>query len=375
MSGVVKVLIPSNDFDAVSNLAWGYQELGFDVAGGLINFELQSAGYDIVHLLWPEEFCGWSLPTETQVDAILRRLDDWARRSRLIISVNNLYPHRYPKNPLFHRLFTGFYERAEVIHHVSHISKELVCREYPSIADRNHVVRVGFNYDYRLRLAGRDRERARARLGFRQDEIVFLALGDLRLWEEVQLLQSAFDRARVTKKRLLLAARYVGGDTVWRRRWQRWKWEHWQRARDVRSLTGWIPDEELPGLLDAADAVVVIRKNTLNSGVPSLAMTFGRLVIAPKVGSMPELLAGTDNALYDPTSHEDLAHAMEYASAVDRESIGRRNAEIAAGWGWKDIIQACLDALPPPDPRAVLVEGKATREAAGAPLCEAQGSV
>src|ERR1051326_371229 len=88
-----RVLIPSDHRDWVANFVDGYRRLGFDVTTGTYNFELEACHPDVVHFQWPEELTGWKLPTSAQIDDITRRLDRWARRSRLIISVNNLYPH------------------------------------------------------------------------------------------------------------------------------------------------------------------------------------------------------------------------------------------------------------------------------------------
>jgi hypothetical protein len=345
-SEMKRVLISSNNMDWGANFAIGYRSLGFDATAGLINFELETGDFDLLHILWPEEFTGWVAPTSRQVDSILRRLDRWARRSRIIITVANLYPHRNSNDPQFRRLYIGFYERADVIHHSSQTSKELVCREYPSIAERNHMVRLGYNYERLLPPRPSDRAHARRTLGLRSDQIIFLVFGALRFWEEVQFLQSAFRRAQVPNKLLLLRASYAEEGPVWRQRWRRWRWREWQRSRGVLSLVERVSDAELPTLFIASDAVVVIRKTSMSSGVPFMAMTFGRFVIAPKVGAIPEYLAGTGNALYDPTSPENLARAMEHAAVANREAVGGENARIAAGWGWGPIVQACLDALP-----------------------------
>jgi glycosyltransferase involved in cell wall biosynthesis len=345
-----RVLIPSNNFDFVANLAIGYRSLGFDAIGGQVNFELETGDFDVIHIQWPEEFTDWRAPTPAQLERVLARLDRWAKRSRLIVTVHNLYPYWYDKNPLCHQLYSGFYARAEVIHHFSQVSKHLVCGEYPSIAGRNHVVRSGYNYERLLPSGPRDRVAARRAFGFAPDQTVFLAFGALRLWEEVRLLRRAFACARIPNKRLLLKTDYVGyveeGGSIWRRRGRRWQWQRWRMSDGVRWLAERIPDEELSKLFDAVDAVVVVRQNSLSSSVPSIAMTFGRFVIAPNFGAMPEYLAGTENALYDQTSADDLARAMELAAAADRERIGENNARIAAGWGWEAIVRSCLDALP-----------------------------
>jgi glycosyltransferase involved in cell wall biosynthesis len=346
MTSARTVLIPSDDFDFVANFADGYRKLGFDVSGGRINFELECRKYDIIHLLWPEELTGWRQPTSQQIDEVHARLDRWAQHSRIIISVNNLYPHRYDRDPAFHRLYTGIYERADVIHHFSNASKELVTREFPSISGRNHIVRVGFNYERLLPTNGVDRSEARRSFGVASDELVFLVFGTLRSWCEAELLRNAFRRARVSKKRLVLTAHYLEPGSNLKQRWRRWRWRQWQRSDDITLITERIPDAQLGDLFSAADAVIVVRQNSISSGVPSMAMTFGRFVIVPNFGGMAEYVTGTANLTYDQWSAEDLTRAMERATTADREGVGRANAQIAGKWEWKAIVQACMDALP-----------------------------
>jgi glycosyltransferase involved in cell wall biosynthesis len=345
MTSARTVLIPSDDFDFVANFADGYRKLGIDVSAGRINFELECRRYDIVHLLWPEELTGWRQPTSLQIDEVLARLDRWAQHSRIIISVNNLYPHRYDRDPAFHRLYASIYERADVIHHFSNASMDSVIREFPSIAARNHIVRIGFNYERLLPAGEIDRLAARRSFGFATDDIVFLAFGALRFWEEALVLSRAFELANVPRKKLLLAAQYPGYGSSWTQRVRRWQWRHWQKSEGVKSLTERIPDAQLANLFAAADAVVVIRQNSMSSGLPSMAMTFGRFVIAPDFGAMAEYLSGTDNIVYNQFSPQDLAVAMERAAIADRERVGGENARIAAKWGWEAIVRSCLDAL------------------------------
>ena len=346
MNSIPRVLLPSDNKDWIVNFAEAYRRLGFDVTAGIFNFELETSNPDILHINWPEEFTGWKVPSAAQINTITSQLDRWAQRSRLIVSVNNLYPHGQHGNPHCHRLYSAFYERAEVIHHFSHASKNLVCEEYPAVASKNHVVRLGFNYDLNLPKAPRDRDASRRELGIAPNEMVYLVFGALRCWEEVELMRRAFKLAKVPGKKLLVAGRYNEPGSSLRLRWRRLNWKRWQRANKPPGLPDYVPDSELYRLFDAADSVVVIREGGLGSGVPSLAMTFGRMVIAPAFGGIPEYLAGADNMLYDTMSAASLANAMEKAASIDREKIGKKNREIAAGWNWERIIRTCLDALP-----------------------------
>lgn len=345
MTARPQVLIPSDNFDFVANFADGYRKLGFDVSAGRINFELESRNYDVVHILWPEELTGWARPSSEEAKRVLARLDRWAQHAKIIVSVNNLYPHRYYRDPVFHQLYSDFYERADVIHHFSESSRQLVAQEFPSTDGLNHAVRVGFNYERLLPESPVDRSEARRSFGFAEDETVFLVFGTLRFWEEVRLLSRAFAFANVPGKRLLLAAHYVGQGSSWEQRLRRLRWSGWKKSAGIKPVTDRIPDERLANLFGAADAAVVIRQGSMSSGVPSMAMTFGRLVIAPDFGGMAEYLRGTDNVLYDQSSARDLAAAMERAAKLDRERIGKDNARIAEKWGWEAIVRSCLDAL------------------------------
>ena len=176
--------------------------------------------------------------------------------------------------------------------------------------------------------------------------MAYLVVGTLRYWDEARLLQRAFGLARVPRKRLIMAARVEVSSTRWKRLLRAKWWSAWLRSTGAVRFKNYLPDDELAHLLDAADAVIVVRQNSLGSGIPFLAMTFGRMVIAPDAGAMPEYVSGAANLLYDPVSAESLAKAMEEAAVADREEIGKQNRQIAAGWDWDRLVKTCLAALP-----------------------------
>jgi glycosyltransferase involved in cell wall biosynthesis len=344
-----RVLIPSDQRDWVLHFAEAYRRLGFDVTTGTYNFELESSSPDILHLLWPEELTGWKIPTQRQIDAILGRLARWRERTRVIFTHSNLYPHGHYRNRQFHQLYSLFFEHAEVIHHFSHTSTRLVSEEYPTVTGRNHIVRVGWNYDFSLANSPRDRVTSRQSFGFADSDMVYLVFGSLRFWDEVELLRRAFRLAKVPGKRLLLAARYTEGGNAIRQRWRRLVYRHWKKSVGPLASDEYISDEDVCRFFDAADAVVVVRESTLSTGIPHLAMTCGRMVIGPNAGGVPEFVADAGNILYEPSSPHDLARAMECAAQIDCEQVGRRNREIAEQRDWVTIVRACLDALPQAD--------------------------
>jgi hypothetical protein len=347
MSSRPTVLVPSDEPEWVGNFAEGYRACGYDVVAGKVNFQLQGFEPTIVHLLWPEEFTDWVPPSQKQIDEISATLDRWSRRAPLIFTVSNLYPHLYQKNEMFHKLYSTFYEKADVIHHLSHAAKAIVCSEYPAISDKNHIVFSGYNYSRLLPAEKPDRQAVRRRFGFADSEVVFLVIGALRWWDEARLLQRGFSLAKSPRKRLQVSAGYRGtGPSRLLRIWRRRRWNLWAASTKSWNCGQYVPSEALADLLAAIDAVLVIRLDSINSGLTSLAMSFGRFLIAPRIAANVEYLGNTDNILYEPGSAEDLARAIDRAAIIDRETVGAKNALIANEWGWERIIGACLQALP-----------------------------
>ena len=177
MASLPRVSFLSDQRDSVANFADGYRRLGWEVTTGVFNFELEACHLYVGTFQLARGLTAWRLPKASQIEETIARSYCWATHSRMIATVNNLYPHGQHQNPRWHRLYTAVYERTEVIHHFSHASKEAVCREYPSIVGRNHMVRVGFNYDSMLPSHGAIGRLPGARLGSRPTRWSIFASG------------------------------------------------------------------------------------------------------------------------------------------------------------------------------------------------------
>jgi len=101
-----------------------------------------------------------------------------------------------------------------------------------------------------------------------------------------------------------------------------------------------IPDEELPVLLGAADAVALPFRDILTSGSAILAMSYGRPVIAPSLGCLPETLPADGNLLYDPDDDGGLRWALWRALTTDLDQLGERNLERARELDWGRIAES-----------------------------------
>jgi hypothetical protein len=141
------VLIPSDNRDFVGNLAAAYRRRGWDAVVGVNNFDWDYARYDLVHLQWPEELCGWEPPSPSRIAEISARLDRWNAQGRLVLTVHNVRPHRRGDDPRYQELFEAVYERVPVLAHFTEVSRGLVASAFPQAAKRHNVVTGFFSFD------------------------------------------------------------------------------------------------------------------------------------------------------------------------------------------------------------------------------------
>ena len=338
-----RVLLTTDEPNFTLGLVEGYRTLGWEVVTGTTNFRIKAAHYDVVHHQWPEEFSGWRAPSERELQEIKEHLQWWHLRSFTIFTVNNLHPHQLERNEACHRLYDDFVRHSHLITHYAETSRQLMLEEYPSAREVAHVVHQPANYEVTLaRQIARGSHRKE--MGIAPDDFVILVLGALRSEAEVRLIRAAFDMANIPKKRLLMAGklRPMGPPMV--DRWKRLMWRAWLRRRHAVVDTRYVPENEVSRFWDTCDVAIVPRLGGLNSGIVFAGMTFGKPVIAPHHGVFPDQLHGTRNWLYETGNAADLAVKLEEASRSDLKAIGRENAEIAAEWTWKRMVQACLEA-------------------------------
>ena len=336
-----RVLIPTNDTGFASDLAEAYSRAGYEAIVGKENFFLTTAEFDIVHLHWPEEFSDWVIPDDHTLTRIEKALDNWSSRSRVLLSVHNLYPHGYEGNRKFYDLYSMFFEKVHFLSYFSKASMLLVKEYYGEIADKPCLMHGLFNYE-RLRKSDSSRERTRKEFGLEESDFVILVLGLIRNWQEIQLIRDSFNRCQVPGKRLLMVSRYVESGNIWRQRIRRRQWHIWLKWKNAVIYNKYVPDEDIHKFLNATDVVLVPRINQISSGLLPLAMTFGKVIIAPDHGAFPEYLQGTENPLYESGNPDDLAKKLGLASKLDVQVIGKSNEKIAKDWTWDGIVAKSL---------------------------------
>jgi glycosyltransferase involved in cell wall biosynthesis len=342
------VLIPSDETSFPQNFINGYRRIGFEPVLGRANLRQGTAKASVTHLLWPEEFYDWACPRPGQTaemqEILLRRRE----KSIIIQSVNNLYPHGGSGNPDWHEAYSAFYRCADVIHHFSESSKEAVLLEFPEFSKSSHVVTNGIDYSRISQYRNLARDEARSRLGIQPKDRVFLVFGAIRFKSEFELLIRSWRRASQAGAVLLFAGRLSlqGEDrmkAVLMRKWMKWK----LRRLGAIILDRFIAESELPEIFDASDAVIVLRNESLSSGIPCLGMCLGRFVIAPRIGSILDYMGEENRGLYEVGDHEDLSEVILKSMSLDLEDAAAENFVRSCAWDWERGAAKILAAIPP----------------------------
>lgn len=152
--------------------------------------------------------------------------------------------------------------------------------------------------------AGLPQDEARRRLDLLQGDVVLAHVGQLRPYKGVDRLVEAFTKSAGPDACLLVAGKAGDGELIEKLRAVAAVDER------VRLFEGYVPDDEIQLYMIAADAVVLPYERVFTSGSAALAGTFGRAVIAPAVGCLPDQI-GDAGVLYAP----DDAGALEAAIA------------------------------------------------------------
>lgn len=292
--------------------------------------------YDVLHIHWPD--------LHLQARSSLRAIAKHARLAmlfaflrlrgtRIVWTVHNLKPHERHL-PLGEVLFSLWFPR--LCTHVIALTRNGLAAAtsmYPALrAKTAAVIPHGHYRDAYGRVRARSECRDELNLEHR---FTFLFFGNIRPYKNVPLLIEAFRNLPQPDVQLVIAGQpghmMQAGDLQ-------------QLAADdrrIRLCLEFIPDDKVPVYIGAADVVVLPFQTILNSGSVFLALSFNRAVLAPDLGSLPEIqshvgvrwltLYGgrltTEHLLQAMRSADIGEHEVADLGAYDWDAIGQRTCE------------------------------------------------
>jgi glycosyltransferase involved in cell wall biosynthesis len=286
------------------------------------------------YLYWPRtgrmsRLLAWRLVFQLR---LLRRLG-----IRIVWTVHNLGAHERSDNEAELRVSRRIASLSDALIVHCEQARERVIDELAIPAGRrDRVVVVPHGHYLDAYPSEVTRSEARAAYGLGEADTVLLLFGALRSYKGATELLAAFRGVDDPDARLLLAGAPFTDEL--RRDIEA------QAGRDERVIARlqFVPDEEVPRLMRAADAAVVPFRDVLTSGSVVLAMSFGLAVVAPRLGCLPETLPEDGAVLYDPSNDRALDTAVKTALSADLRAMGARNLERISGFSWELVAEQTM---------------------------------
>ncbi len=198
---------------------------------------------------------------------------------------------------------------------------------------------------------------ARQRLGLTAEGKLVLFFGSLKPSKGLECLLRAFARVREAEPtaRLLVAGEPRGVEVPALEALA----ERLHLGESAMLRPGYVPSEAVPDYLAAADLVALPYLRIFQSGVLHLAYSFGRPVVATRVGALAEdVQDGKSGLLVPPGDEEALADAiLELLGSPERlATMGAYAMELSQTvYDWKAIARQTLDFY-----ESLLTRGRAT---------------
>ena len=311
----MKVLVPMHQKALFVELVIDSYKPYSQVDTSFTNFWLNKGSYDIIHLHWPEYLFKWEVPTDTELLLLERVLTEWSKKgSKIVVTRHNYLPHR--SNPeRYTPLYDLVYYHADAVIHMGRYSEEEYQARYGENINTSQVQAqiphpIFTNYPNTV-----SREQARSYLKINGKTKVMLVFGEVRKAIEKNLVLQAFS-AIPSKDKLLLVPGWKfskGKEPI-----NKIKWLKINKSRKHRIFKEFIPDEQVQFYFKAADFVFLPRVDTLNSGVPLLAVAFHTPIVGVDQGNIGEILSKLKMPTFSQGSTQDLFKAIHTALSLQR---------------------------------------------------------
>jgi glycosyltransferase involved in cell wall biosynthesis len=266
---------------------------------------------DLLQLDWPHDWYqgrnAWTRAAKQFMYLDGLRL---LRSIPVVWTAHNLRAHDAPDAAFEHRMIQALIDVCDGIIVLSEASGAQLRSEYrvPATA----AVKVVHHGHYIGCYPNKaDRTASRERIGIPESARAVLTLGRLQPYKGLEELVEAFGRVATPQDVLLLVGKVVSPSYA--DRLNSLAKEASRRGRQVRIVDRVVPDDQLQFYFNACDVVALPFKQVLNSGSLLLAMSFGCPVVAPRMGSIPEVACPEGWFGYDAEDMDGLSVALSNA--------------------------------------------------------------
>jgi glycosyltransferase involved in cell wall biosynthesis len=259
-------------------------------------------------------------------------------RKKLVWTIHNLKNHenRYIRLEVFCSKLIAYFADILIVH--CHNAKIDVARLFNiGNLDKIKVIPHGnLSGFYKNSISMIDARRA---LNLSSQNFVFLCLGRIRGYKGFAGLIDSFNKLADKSFELIIAGMPRHQDLV------KDIEEKASLVGNIRVIPEFIPDDKIEVYMNAADVMVLPYADVLTSGAAILGMSFGKAIIAPRLGCIPELLDGPGKFLYDRDDKDGLYNAMSEALTArsSLQEMGLNNLQVVQDFDWDSIARRTYD--------------------------------
>ncbi|RCS27699.1 glycosyltransferase [Polaribacter sp. WD7] len=158
------------------------------------------------------------------------------------------------------------------------------------------------------------------KLAIDANKTTFTILGHIRPYKGVLDVINIFNKLALTNTQLLICGKvkYAGDKEVIE--------EAVKNNKDIKFVPKYIEDSKIRNYLEITDVMIYSYKDILTSGALLLGMSFNKVCIASKVGSLPEYL-DNDFLFSNLSELEDKIKWLSNCSKEDLIAVGKSNFE------------------------------------------------
>ncbi|AEF97057.1 glycosyltransferase family 4 protein [Methanotorris igneus] len=259
-----------------------------------------------------------------------------------IITVHDIIPYIFPKTSIklnyyrYKYIFPLILKTTDKIITDSYHTKKDLIKHFKIPEDKIKVIHLAANENYKPL---KEEEINKIKRKYNLNYPVILYVGALSANKNIPTLLKAFYKL---KKQGIKHKLVITGEKRWKYKSIFETIEKLNLQKDV-IFTGYVPDEDLPALYNAAD-LFVYPSLYEGFGLPPLeAMACGTPVITSNTSSLPEVV-GDAGIMVNPYDVDELANKMYNVLTNDglREELSKKGLERAKLFSWKKCAEEHL---------------------------------
>ena len=291
--------------------------------------------HDILHINWLHHFYR-AADLQTAVTRLNHFVENLhfarALNYRILWTMHNFYPHERPFPELDHIIQLTMCQMADhVIAHCNYSAD--LARKYFYRTENLHVIPHGNYIDAYPNTISKSE--ARQQLNIPANGFIYIFVGNARPYKGIDRLIQAFQTLTEPDAHLLLMMRSGLNPEYAQELLQTI-----DQNPNIHAFTSsFFEIEEFQIYLNAADVAVLPFVDVLTSGSAILALSFGKPLILPNIGCMPELINNTQGILFDPHNPEGLQQALTNIRNHNLANAERSAFDRAQELGWDNIAQ------------------------------------